>query len=370
MKIMHVTTHANRGGISQYILSLCAAMRSMGFDSIVASSGGNMESDFSDSRIPHTYVDIKTKFEFGPKVFKGSSRLKHIIKEEGVDIVHAHTRVSQVASYLASRKTNAHYLSTCHGFFKTRLSRKIFDFWGERVVAISAPVKSHLEKDFGVSNDRIELIHNGIDLSRFSQEFSSEDILRAKEYLGIENGPVIGTMGRLSSVKGQRFLIEAMKYIVLSDNRVKCVIIGSGPEEGELKKLVMKMGLEGSVKFAGDAHYKDAPLYLKCMDIFVLPSLKEGLGLALLEAMALGKPCIASDVGGISEILGNGQNGLSVPPANAEALKEAIMKLLNDRSLSAGLAGNGRALVREKFSIESMAGKMAAMYRKIIDGKE
>ena len=158
MKILHVSTHMNIGGIGQYILSLCTAMKSKGIECVVASSGGNMEEELKKNGIEHRHIDIKTKFEFAPKVFFAVSGLADIIEKEKIDIIHAHTRVSQVASGLAARKTKAHYVSTCHGFFKPRLSRRLFDTWGEKVVAISAPVKAHLEMDFRLDPARIELI--------------------------------------------------------------------------------------------------------------------------------------------------------------------------------------------------------------------
>lgn len=368
MKILHVNTHMNIGGIGQYILSLSAAMKSRGTDCIVASSGGNLEEELKKIGIKHRYIDIKTKFEFSPKVFMASSGIADIIREERVDIVHAHTRVSQVASVLASHSTGARYISTCHGFFKPRLFRKIFDTWGEKVVAISSPVKAHLEMDFGIDPARIELIHNGVDMDRFSKVYYGNEISEIKKSIGLKEGPVIGTMGRLSPVKGQRFLIEAMKYVISKEALAQCLIIGSGPEEDALKNLAKDAGIENHVKFAGSI-YKDIASYLACMDIFVLPSIKEGLGLALLEAMAAARPCIASDIGGISDIIKNEENGILAPVANGGAIGDAILRLLNDKALSLELGRKAKEFVREKFSLDLMAEKMDKLYKGIISGK-
>lgn len=369
MKILHVNTHMNIGGIGQYILSLCGAMKSKGVDCVVASSGGNLEGELKKSAIPHKYIDIRTKFEFSPKVFIASSSLADIIRKEGIDIVHAHTRVSQVASILASGRTGTRYISTCHGFFKPRLFRKLFDTWGEKVVAISAPVKAHLEMDFGVDPARIELIHNGVDISRFSKTYSDDEVAQIKRTIALKEGPVVGTMGRLSSVKGHRFLIEAMKYIVSKNSSAQCLIIGSGPEEGPLKDLAKSMGMEGRIRFAGVV-YEDVGAYLACMDIFVLPSIKEGLGLALLEAMAAARPCIASDIGGISDIIEDGKNGILAPVANSRAIGDAILRLLNDGVLSAGLGLKAREFVKEKFSLDLMSENIGNLYKEVMSGKK
>ena len=368
MKILHVNTHMNIGGIGQYILSLSSAMKSRGVDCVVASSGGNLEAELKKIGVKHRYVGIKTKFEFSPKVFMASSNLANIIREEKVDIVHAHTRVSQVASILASHSAGVHYISTCHGFFKPRLFRKLFDTWGEKVIAISEPVRAHLEMDFAVNPVRIELIHNGVDMSRFSKKYSVDEITGIKSLVGLKKGPVIGTMGRLSSVKGQRFLIEAMKYVISKEPSAQCLIIGDGPEESMLRIFAKDIGVESHVKFAGSI-YKDVASYLACMDIFVLPSIKEGLGIALLEAMTVPLPCIASDIGGISDLIKNEENGMLVPVANSRAIGDAILRLLNNRVFSLELAGKAKEYVREKFSLDLMAEKTDKLYKEIISGK-
>lgn len=367
--MLHVNTHMNIGGIGQYVLSLSAAIRRKGVDCIVASSGGDLAEELKANGIEHRRIDIKTKFEFAPKVFYASSGLADIVRREKIDIIHAHTRVSQVASGLAARSTKARYVSTCHGFFKPRLSRKLFDTWGERIVAISAPVKTHLERDFGVDPSRIELIHNGVDIDKFSKDYSGEEIAAIKRSLGLKDGPVMGTMGRLSSVKGQRFLVEAVKYVAAKDERVQCMIIGGGPEESALKDFARSLGIEDRIRFTGPV-YKDIASYLACMDVFVLPSIKEGLGLALLEAMAARRPCVASDVGGIVDIIKDHVNGIVVPVANGVAIADAVSNLLNDRSLSSRLAGEGRNFVKEKFSIDTMAGKIADLYNGMINEKK
>lgn len=369
MRVLHVNTHMNIGGIGQYILSLCGAIRHKGVDCIVASSGGDLEKELEKSAIEHKYIDIKTKFEFGPKVFKAISSLVNIIRKEKIDIVHAHTRVSQVVSFIASRETGIHYVSTCHGFFKPRLSRRLFDTWGERIVAISAPVKAHLERDFAVDPGRIELIHNGVDISRFSKTYSEDEVAKIKKSAGFKEGPVIGTMGRLSPVKGQVFLIEAMKYVVSEINSAQCMIMGSGSEETALRDLAKSLGFEDRIKFTGPV-YEDVPSYLACMDIFVLPSIKEGLGLALVEAMAAARPCVASDIGGITDIIKNGVNGILAPVANSRAIGNAVSMLLNDKVLCSSLGQKGKEFVKENFSIDLMAEKMNKLYRGVMNGKQ
>jgi glycosyltransferase involved in cell wall biosynthesis len=237
------------------------------------------------------------------------------------------------------------------------------------VVAISAPVKAHLEEDFGISPSRTELIHNGVDMAGFSKVYTGKEKDDLKRSLGLGGGPVVGTMGRLNSVKGQRFLIEAVKYMSTENRDVQCIIVGSGPEEAALKNFARNLGAEGRIKFTGFVH-DNRDLYLSCMDAFVMPSIKEGLGLALLEAMAAGRPCVASGIGGITDIITDGINGLLVPPANGVAIASAVSRLLDDRALGARLALAGRSFVAQNFSLDAMASGMAEFYRKVINEKK
>ena len=368
VRVLHVNTHMNIGGIGQYIVSLAKALKQKRVECFVASSGGELESELVKLDVRHMRLDMNTKFEFGPKVFRSASRLTRIIRDNKIDLIHAHTRVSQVASFLASRRTGIPYIATCHGYFNAKLSRRLFDTWGEKVVAISDAVRGHLEKDFNVDPRRVEVIYNGIDLKRFSNIFSTDQIARAKRSLGIQRGDVIGTMGRLSSVKGQKFLVEAMKEIVSKSKDTWCLIIGSGHEEAALMDLSRSLGLEDRIIFTGAA-YMDIPLYLACMDIFVLPSIEEGLGLSLLEAMSLGRPCIASATGGIKDIVNDQVNGILTPVGDSRAIASAVLKILNDKVLAKNMSDGAKDFVRGKFSIEAMADNMIDLYGRVIRAK-
>lgn len=355
------------GGIGNYILSLSKALKEKGALSIVASSGGDLETEFKKYGIELKRLDIKTKSEIGPKVLKSIVQLCSLIKGEDVDILHAHTRVSQVVCFFASRITGVPYVTTCHGFFKKRL-RKIFDTWGSMVIAISEAVKTHLKEDLGVEEDRIELIYSGIDLNKFSKEYSIGEINKMKESLGLKGGPIVGTIGRLSPVKGQRFLVEAMLNVILKREDVEAIIIGDGPEERALKDLAKSLGIEWAIHFFGSD--PDAYKFLSVMDIFVFPSIKEGLGIAMLEAMASGKACVASDIGGISDIVKDGFNGILVKVGDIDAIASAVISLLENAELRKKIGENAQALVKQRFSLNSMADNIIQLYRKIIGEEE
>ncbi len=363
MKVLQLTTHLNIGGIANYILTLSGALKERGMDFIIVSSGGDLEGALKERGIEHRQLDIRTKSELSPKVFKSIFRLRKIIKDEKVDIVHAHTRVSQVAAFFACRLAGVPYVTTCHGYFKTRM-RKVFDTWGAKVIAISDPVKSHLKDDLGVPEGRIALVHSGVDIKKFSKYYSTENISELKRDLGIASGPVIGTIGRLSPVKGQKFLVEAMKGVMREKKDAQCVIVGDGPEEDSLKSLTHTLDISGSVHFFKSD--MDTCKYLAIMDVFVFPSVKEGLGIALLEALASGKPCIASDVGGIGDVIKNGSSGILVPVGDPDSIAKAILGLLKNSSAAKELGDNGRSIVRKSFSLDNMADNVRKVYEEVL----
>jgi len=117
VRVLHVNTHMNIGGIGQYIVSLAKALKQKRVECFVASSGGELEAELIRLNIRHISLDMDTKFEFAPKVFRSGLQLARIIKDKNIDLIHAHTRVSQVASFLASRRAGIPYIATCHGYF-------------------------------------------------------------------------------------------------------------------------------------------------------------------------------------------------------------------------------------------------------------
>ena len=363
MKALHVTTHFNIGGIANYILTLSKALKARGISVIVASSGGDLEPELEKAGIPHRLLGIRTKSELHPKVFISALALSRIIREEGVQIVHAHSRVSQAASLIACHLAGVPFVTTCHGYFKKRM-RGIFDTWGARVIAISDAVKAHLEDDLGVSGERIRVIYSGVDSRRFLKDYSVDEINDIKRSLGLRNGPVVGTIGRLSPVKGQGFLIKAMAGVISGRADAQALIVGNGDEEAALKEMSSSLGITDSVRFINAD--PDTARFLAVMDVFVFPSVKEGLGIALLEALAAGSACVASDVGGIGDIIKSGTNGLLVPVGDPAAITKAVLRLLEDTAVRREMGEKGRRLVRERFSLDSMADKVVGLYKEVL----
>lgn len=365
MKVLLLTTHLNVGGIGIYTVTLAKHLVTQGTDVMVVSGGGTLESALTEEGITHVRLNIRTKAEFGIKVLMAVPALTSIVKENDIQVVHAQTRVTQVMAVLSARATGVPFVSTCHGFFKhLRLSRRLFPCWGDRVIAISKCVQKHLAEDFGVDDSRIAQIYNGIELGKYEGIADTGDTGLARS-LGIEaENIVIGTVGRLSPVKGFRYLIRAFAKAVAKNAALRLVFVGEGPEKDELETLVGELDVTDKVVFTPGG--RDLERYFGLMDIFCLPSVQEGLGLSLMEAMASGRACIASDVGGLSELISNGKDGILVPSRDSESLAEALTRLVSDPGMRRTLADNAVKKARESFSIEESVRKTAEVYRSVV----
>ncbi|MDP2937800.1 MAG: glycosyltransferase family 4 protein [Candidatus Omnitrophota bacterium] len=359
MNILYLTNHLNIGGISSYVLTLASGMRKRGHNVYIASSGGGLLCRFTTEGITYIPIPIKTKSEVSYKVLISKFKLLKYIKEDNIDIIHANSRVTQVLSFLIQRACGTTYVSTCHGFFKKRFFRKIFPCWGNKVIAISESVKEHLIEDFKVNERDIRVIHNGIDVDKFRGQ-RTEDRGQRKKDLGLGDGPVVGIVARLSEEKGHSYLIKAMEAVIARIPRAQLVIVGEGRMREELVNLTKTAGLEKSIFFLPSV--MDTQEVLSGMDLFVLPSLKEGLGLALMEAMACGLCVIGSDVGGIKSLIQDKYNGLLVRPADTQELSRAILELLQNPAQAKSLGANARVFINQNFSQEKMISETEEVY--------
>ena len=215
--------------------------------------------------------------------------------------------------------------------------------WGiDCVVSISESIQHVVEKS-GVSPSKIRLVYEGLDLAGFPPR----DFHRVR---GAGEPFVVGTISHLSSEKGQRYLVEAASLIPDVCRRMRFVIVGDGQCREELENQVAKLGLESCFHFAG--FQSDTLKYLKSFDLLVLPSLSEGLSSAILSGMACSLPVIATQVGGIPELVRSGENGLLVPPANALALAQAIERLAANSDEAFQMGRRGRSRMEQNFTLE------------------
>lgn len=361
MNVLLITTHLNYGGITSYIKSLAGGLKTKGHNVFVASSGGDCLDFFNKLKIPHFYIPIRTKSEISLKIYISFFKLLPFLKEKKIQIIHSQTRVTQLLGWLLSKFTKIPYISTCHGFFKPKFSRKLFGCWGRRVIAISESVKKHLLEDFDVKEDKIKLIYHGIDLNN-SESINHRS--QIKEKLGLKRERTIGIVARLSEVKGQRELIYAFKLVREEYPDVQLLIVGEGKIKPQLLDLVSELKIREDVLFLPPI--SDTSEILGAFDVFCSPSLKEGLGLSLMEAMGYGIPVIASKTGGITDLIEDGKTGLLVEIQDIKGLALAILRLLRDRRLAEDIRRNAKEFIRENFSSEKMVAQTIEVYKECL----
>lgn len=362
MNILLLTTHFNTGGITSYLLTLSKGFQKEGHRVFVASGGGNRIEALTELGISHSTLNIQTKSELNPRIYFALIPLVRLIKDKKIDVIHSQTRITQVMGTLLEKMTGAAYVSTCHGFFKPRLTRKVLGCWGRAVVAISPQVENHLIADLKVSKEKVFLILNGLDLNDFPM---IDEPMRkaARIHHRLSASPVIGIIARLSEVKGHDVLICAMKSVSERFPSALLLIVGEGKLEESLKKRVGELGLQDHVRFYPIVNRTFEMLSL--FDVFVMPSLQEGLGLSVMEAQAAGVPVVASRVGGILSLIEDGKTGRLVAPQDAQELARAIIGLLENRAAAQGMGQAAREFIAKNFSSRTMVEKTLEMYRTV-----
>ncbi len=228
------------------------------------------------------------------------------------------------------------------------LTYRLINPWVKRIVTVTNSIKQMVIDTEGVSADKIEVVYNGVEFYPHPV-----DIVRKKSQLGLNSSEIIIMhVANLRPVKGHQYLIEAFAKAVKSCNNIKLVLIGKDELNGSLQHLAQTLGIEDKILFLGQR--TDIGELLTISDICVLPSLSEGMSNAILEYMAIGKPVIATQVGGNPELIQDGYNGLLVAKENIDQLSQALINLLEDPQKRRSMGEKGLSLIKEKFSMQTM----------------
>ncbi len=290
--------------------------------------------------------------------------LLNIIKKNKVQILHVHgykeSFLGGIASFFC---TKVKIVRTFHGKgllssnYRNLLIEKINKlFFCNHMIAVSADLKKILIS-LGYDGNKISVIKNGID----TKYIKLDDAFKIKNDLGIPNNCyIVGTLGRMVSVKGHEYFLEGAREVILIHSSVRFIICGDGPLMDSSISWIRKNKLCGNIIVTG---FRDDPYnVLNIFDIFALTSLHEGLPMALLEAMSLGKPVISTDVGGVSEVITNRYNGILIPPENTKNFSDACLLLMNDDALRKKISDNARNTVIDDYSVEEVAQKVIKLY--------
>lgn len=363
MKVLHIIGDRDIGGAGRYLLTLVTQPAFRAFEVIVACPEGPLAGELKKAGVQVLHFEGADLSFSIPLVF----RLYRLIRMVRPDLVHTH---ASLAGRLAARLAGVRaVVYTKHGlagseeaFVQVRGRRRLANalasrLLSDRIIAISRAVERELAAQ-GADPRRITVVYNGVDLDGPATGVSVRPA-------GIPEGdPLVGMVGRLSPEKGYRYFLEAAALVRPRKPGARFVIVGGGPERGEIADKVRELGLDGVLLMTG--FRADVGEIMGALDVLVLASTAEGLGLVILEAMAAGKPVVATRVGGIPEAVEDGVTGLLVPPGDPGAMAGAILALAADRARAAEMGRAGRKRVEEKFSGRAMAEETARIYREVL----
>jgi glycosyltransferase involved in cell wall biosynthesis len=290
------------------------------------------------------------------------------VRRHRIDIIHTHLLAADIMGRMAGWLTGRPVVSTIHNN-RTDLDeeprrRQWMERWTARLMARRLVVVSELLRDeirtwFGLAPDRVITIANGVDTARFHRD-SSFDRTAVRRALTGGDYPLITNVARLVPQKAQHHLLEAARIVLATAPDVRFVLLGDGPLRADLEAQAAALGISDKVIFAG--FRPDVPDVLAASDVFVLSSLWEGMPVALLEAMAAGCTAVATDVGGVAQVLQNEVTGLLVPPGDPAALAAALLRCITDPAYARQLGAAGQAWTTQEYGMRAWVGKWETLY--------
>ncbi|MFC1657943.1 lipopolysaccharide heptosyltransferase II [Candidatus Omnitrophota bacterium] len=360
MNILQILPELNVGGVETGVRDFAGFLVKQGHKSVVVSNGGALVADLERQGSKHYSLPVHRKSPF--TILQMIPKLSEIIRKENINIVHARSRVPAWIAFFACRRTRRVFITTCHGYYSAHFASRPM-VWGKLAICPSQVIASHVNKDFGLPLERIRLVPRGVDLERF--RFIPPD----KKGSGVFN---IGIIGRLSPIKGHSHFLRSIVRVIRQVNSlpVKIWIVGGASAsqqnyKHDLEVLVKRLGLGYCTEFLGTQ--QDIPGILSDLNLLVVPSARhEAFGRVIIEAQAAGVPVIATRVGGIVDIIDDNLTGILVAPGDVEGLSRAIIRIMNDKSLSSYLAQNAYQKLKQNFTLEIMSRKTLEVYQEAL----
>jgi glycosyltransferase involved in cell wall biosynthesis len=379
LKIAIITSSLKGGGAENHILNLCSYLNSISVQSSVitiSSQKQALEDAFEVAGIPihrvplHSLTDILRPVNIG--------RIREILKRADPDIIHGHLYHGEVVASIASFLSKLPMITTRHssGLEYNGFRRIVARLAARRISsAIVVSRDSAIEASAtGIPEDRITIVHNGIDARRFSMRDDQEKDNSKKQLIrelfpgDVPADPIlIGAAGALKEVKNYRlFILVASKLLTMDPSfgeRVRFVIAGEGALRAELEQLVRREGLEDHIAMPG--YIGGLEDYFPCLDIFLVTSTSEGVPIALLEAMSSGAACISSDIGDIGIVMG--EAGITVPSGSRDDFVDAVSLFITDDQLRKSIGRKARVRVLENYDIEIWGERILQIYKSVLD---
>ncbi len=357
--ILYLSTSSGPGGAERVISNLASSLDPERYRPILCLFRPGWIQERSESRGVRTYI-IPTH---GMTDWRWALQFKRLLRKEQVELIHAHEFDANVQGAFVAALSGIPFVATVHGknYFWERFRRRLAYRWVSRratMVAVSQNLKRFIIEKVGTSPDRIKVVYNGVDAVPHCEQ---ADVNRCRRELCLPEGDhIVGVVGNLYPVKGHQYLIDGIPSVLEKCPNTSFVFAGRGQLEKELKEQVYRLGLDKRVHFLGLR--QDIPRILAMLDVFVLPSLSEGLSMAILEAMIAGKPVIATQVGGNPELVLDGETGFLVPARDSQALATSLAILLTNRQQAVQFAERGKRRAEGQFSLATMVRAYQTLY--------
>jgi glycosyltransferase involved in cell wall biosynthesis len=364
-KLLFVIDSLEYGGGERGFVQLAAGLRGRYQVFVAAMHGGRFEREVKELGIRFYPVNMSRRLSLKP-----IRQIKEIIRNNKIDLVHSQGARADFFARIAGRLAGVPYIictiqMPVEGFDVRLLQKKIYRFidhlterYVECFIVVSDLLRQMLMERRGIAAGQVVRVYNGIELSQYHPDAQYGEL--RSEWEISQEVPLIGAIGRMVWQKGFNYFIEAIPEIVRHMPDARFLLVGDGPLRESLAALSKELGVRDNVIFTG--FRSDIKEILSAIDILVIPSLLEGFPMIILEAMAMAKPIVATNIDGITEQITDGVNGILVPPKDPSALSKAIIQVLSDKKLARSMALAARKRVEQEFSVEKMVAETEKVY--------
>jgi len=356
LTILHTEASPGWGGQEIRLLTEALAFAKRGFRLIVVAPPNS-----ALMREARSYgLTVRPLAMRGPMDAAACWRMRRIMRTEEVDLVHTHSSIDAWLAGFAAKSLGLPVVRSRHVAIPVKRRRNfVYNALSDRIIASGEAIRAMLIQG-GVFPGKITPIPAGVELTRFTPGLPAEPVRRELDL----HGPVIGTVARFTGSKGHDVLLQAVPAILDQEPAAEFVWVGDGPGREPLHREIVRLGLASKIRLTG--FRRDVPALLAAMDVVVQPSLKEGVSQVLLQALAMRKPVVASEVGGIPEVIQHQRTGLLVPPNDPPKLAAAVVQMLRQRAQAAAWAEAGGQLVESRYTFEHMIDRTAAVYTAVL----
>lgn len=364
VKVLQLISSGGYYGAENMLLNLCASQKETGCqNSLMLFYNVHAPNVEFYERARLQGLSVRMVHCRGRADWRAVRQIEECIQEDGIEILHTHGYKADLYGYIAARRSRKPIVATCHNWLGGTPALGIYNHLDRMVLkrfnalaAVSDSVAQRL-LDSGASAKKIRAIANGIDV----QAFERGHPLPALDFDGCK---VVGMVARLDLQKGFEYLLRAARDLCVAFPALKVVIVGDGPDRKPIEDMINRFGLLSNVILVGQ--HSDMPGIYATLDVFVLPSLNEGLPMTILEAMAASKPVIATRVGAIPSVIKDGETGLLLEPGDAHGLRSAVARLLSQPDLCRRMGAAAHNWVSRNYTSEAMARKYRQMYDEVL----